>query len=631
MLARSLRTLLAVLLLATVLFSGVTVRAFGPDASTIAALQSAVVPVRDRIDLARRLLGITALPAPTDRRYAVGDTAPFQVVNLAINKARTATAKLVYQSDHLDFWFEIGYTPNLTAIKRAADNFEQSIYPTVTGLFGREPPPFMDNDPHIYILHMVGLGDGVAGYFDSDSLYPNTVVPESNEHNIFNINLDTMGDQIGKASYEGVLAHEFQHMIRAGRFDREVAWMNEGFSEVAAALTGFRATSGYVDAFAAVPTTQLNHWPGLASSSPNYGASYLFLMYFLGRYGEDTFRDLTRSPIPGLDGVAETIRRYAAAHNTSDRLEDTFADWLVATLINDPRVADGQYAYRGLPTRLPRFRTTASILFNEPQTLKLKQWAMTTLRLPGPGNFKLSFSGAPTVPVIPTQAHSGTYLWWSNRGDQIDTRLTHAFDLRGVSSATLRYWIWYAIEPDWDYGYVMASSDGGRTWTPLRAPHSVPGGGNNNPFGPAYTSTSGGGKPTWVQEQIDLSAYAGKEILLRFELINDDGTNLPGMAVDDISIPEIGYSTDAESDDGGWMTEGWVRMDNILPQLYMIRLVESGNTPRVTELLGPDDGVQKDIEFSVAPDAQRPLLLLSGLTRYTTEPASVNYTFTRVK
>ena len=42
----------------------------------------------------------------------------------------------------------------------------------------------------------------------------------------------------------------------------------------------------------------------------------------------------------------------------------------------------------------------------------------------------------------------------------------------------------------------------------------------------------------------------GKQTKIRFEYITDEGYNGPGMVVDDLSVPEIGYSDDAEADNG---------------------------------------------------------------------------------
>src|SRR5262249_27246113 len=132
----------------------------------------------------------------------------------------------------------------------------------------------------------------------------------------------------------------------------------------------------------------------------------------------------------------------------------------------------------------------------------------------------------------------------------------------------------------------------------------------------------------WRQESIDLTPYAGQTIQVRFESLTDAVLNFPGLAVDDLSIPEINYSTDAEADDGGLTAEGWVRMDNTLPQPYVVQMVEFGATTKVTRLLGPQDGIEGQWPISVGGDETRVIISVSGLTEFTTEAAPFTYTLT---
>ncbi len=48
---------------------------------------------------------------------------------------------------------------------------------------------------------------------------------------------------------------------------------------------------------------------------------------------------------------------------------------------------------------------------------------------------------------------------------------------------------------------------------------------------------SGGGKtPEWVEEQVDLTPFAGKEVQVRFEYVTDDAVNGPGMLLDNFAV-----------------------------------------------------------------------------------------------
>jgi hypothetical protein len=200
------------------------------------------------------------------------------------------------------------------------------------------------------------------------------------------------------------------------------------------------------------------------------------------------------------------------------------------------------------------------------------------------GDAVFSFDGDEAVKAIPNEPHSGRGQWWSGRGDAIDSTLTGEFDLTGLESATLTFWTWYDLEEQWDYAYVMASSDGGSNWQILRGHQTS----DENPlglaYGPAYTGKSGGGdSPAWVEESIDLSPFAGQKILLRFEYITDEGINLDGWAIDDIAIPELAFFDDAEGE-RSWQAQGFQRLTAPLPQRFIVQVIEMGETTSVPTL-----------------------------------------------
>jgi hypothetical protein len=196
-----------------------------------------------------------------------------------------------------------------------------------------------------------------------------------------------------------------------------------------------------------------------------------------------------------------------------------------------------------------------------------------------------------TVRLVNTDAASGQHMWYSNKNDVSDSTLTRAFDLSGVASATLNFKLWYHTEWLWDFGYVMASTDGGATWIPLHGQHTTTENPHNTGYGSGYTGLSGGGDASvWVDEQISLNAFVGNEVLLRFRVITDDAITQPGMLIDDVSIPEIGYFDDFEAGDGGWQAAGWVWIDNILPQQVWVQTAQKvGRETFVTRWQGPVD------------------------------------------
>lgn len=606
------------------------VMALAPGRETLNALRQTAVPPRDPADLARRLLGINAIsPIPRKPERQVGDVAQFTAQNNDKNEAFTVSAQLWYKTPHVYMWFQSGFKPNMDDVKRSADIFEARIYPTVRKYFGQEAPP-LDGDPHLYILHVRGLGGSIVGYFDSSSEYPKAIVPDSNEHHVFFVNLDYVKNGIGADYYLSTLAHEFQHMVHTNVDLNEDGWLNEGLAVLSQLLNGY-PESGYPDAFMASPNVQLNTWsPDLSQNGAHYGAAYLFVTYFLERFGEDALRALVANPQNGLESVASTLQSLNVtdpATHKSVTLNEFFADWTMANLLNDPKVGDGRFAYPRLTAELPTPKLQKAVVSPTPQALQVTEWGTNYLGLADSGRYRLNLQCAPTVKVVPAEAHSGQKMWWSNRGDNSDMRLTHAFDLTGVQKATLSFWLWYAIEKDWDYGYVEVSTDGGATWTAFSAQDSVPGGGHGNPYGPAYTGFTGdsAASATWRQQTVDLTPYAGKKILIRFEYLTDDAVNEAGMLIDDISIPEINYKTDAEAADDGWQAEGWVRIDNVLPQTYLVQMAEYGPTPRVFKLLTPDGGDNGNWALEVGGNVSRLVIAVSGLTEFTTQQATCQY------
>ncbi|MCB0240386.1 MAG: hypothetical protein KDH08_17465, partial [Anaerolineae bacterium] len=115
--------------------------------------------------------------------------------------------------------------------------FAEATYPTDRNFFGSEWSPGVDNDPRLHILHSEQLGDSIAGYFSGADEVSNKAQPFSNEREMFYINIDNTKPDTD--FYNGVLAHEFQHMIHWYQDKNETSWVNEGMSELASELNGY--------------------------------------------------------------------------------------------------------------------------------------------------------------------------------------------------------------------------------------------------------------------------------------------------------------------------------------------------------------------------------------------------------
>ncbi|MDI7275649.1 MAG: immune inhibitor A [Anaerolineae bacterium] len=600
---------------------------------TGAAIAAAHVPQRDSRLLAQRLrpatgpipLVVSAEPPPSQ----VGDVARFWVSNSDTLEMFQVTATLRYVSEHAEIWVQDGLAFDQVGLERAAQHFDERIYPTVHRYFGSEWTPGVDGNPRITILN--ARFSGAAGYYSSQDEVSRQVNPYSNEREMIYVNADAAFP--GTTRYAAIVAHEFQHMVHYHQDANEDSWVNEGCSELAAWLCGFGAT-GAVGSFGRRSDTQLNNWVLSPDEDPlpHYGASYLWLGYFLQRLGPDVLKSTIAEQANGIEGFERVLSQTPDA----PALDDLFADWVVANLLDDRSLVEGRYGHEAAEARISMAATHRELPVDEAGSVS--QYGtdyIAIARQDGP--VRIEFAGDPKVAVVPNEPYQGRLMWWSNRGDMSNTSLTRAFDLSRVRQATLRYAIWYELEDGWDYAYVEVSTDGGATWKLLTTPHTTEYNPNGNAFGPGYTGFSGHppGSETrltaqWVREEIDLSSYAGQQILVRFEMATDDAVNLPGLCIDDISVPEIGFVDGAESELAGWEAEGFVRIDNELPQSFLVQVIEQGLEVRIQRLRL--DGGQRGILTvdGFGRGTQQAILAVSGLTRHTTETAGYRYSIAPV-
>jgi hypothetical protein len=430
----------------------------------------------------------------------------------------------------------------------------------------------------------------------------------------------------------GVLAHEFQHMIHWHRDINETRWLNEGLSDLAMQLNGY-SIGGHDYLYALDPDLQLNDWPSPESESPpNYGAAYLFSSYFLDRFGEQTTQALVGEQKNDLDSIDDILLQAGAADSQTGQpvsADDFFTDWAITNYINDGSVGDGRFEYTNYTTP-PSFKPTEtySRCPADNQVRDVHQYGVDYIRLRCQGSYTLSFEGSIQVPVVPTDPHSGAYAFWSNKGDEGDMSLERTFDFTGLSGPlTLSYWTWYDLEKDYDYLYLTASTDG-ENWQMLKTPSGTDADPTGANYGWGYNGVSGSGdQPEWIQEQVDLSQYAGQKVQLRFDYITDAGVNGEGFLLDDVAIAETAYASDFETDDGGWEAAGFVRIQNVLPQTFRLALITRGAETQVQYIpLSPDISAQVSIE--IGGEVDEAILVVSGTTRYTRQPAAYRFSIT---
>ncbi|GAB4214137.1 MAG: immune inhibitor A [Roseiflexaceae bacterium] len=594
-----------------------------PD-QTLALLDRTTGQPRDQLALAAAFGRLGDSPEPTPASppaLNLGDSARFSVSDQSSNTQREVTAELRYIGQKLLMYVDSSLSIDQDALERSARTFEERIYPRNHALFGVETSPGVDGDPRVVVLNTI-LSGGVVGYFSSADAVPRAANRFSNQRDMFVIDASRL--PLGSDSYDSTLAHEFQHMIHWNEQRRSPTWFNEGMSTIAEDQNGY-VSQGRTRTYLADPDLQLTGWSSSGNVLAHYGAANLFLRYFYEQYAQqDGLAALIQAD---AGNQLEVFTKLAAQKRPDIRdFADLAADWAIANLLNDPQIDGGRYAYSLLPETVAAPPAPAGS-----GSGTVSQFGADYLELPrGPAT--LSFNGETTVSLTGTEPVGGRYAWWSGRGDDNMATLTRAFDLRNARDPVLQFALWHELETGWDYGYITVSTDGGTTWAALKGSTTTtsdPQG--NNIGGEALTGVSGASPDTgtdqglrgqWIDEQVDLAAYAGREILVRFWVVNDDAYNAPGLLIDNIRLQAIGYTDDVEGGDGGWQAQGFARVGGDLPQRWTLRLVRRSTAGVTVEPVAVDQNGNAEVALA---EGEQGTLLIMGSTPHTSEPGRYRY------
>ncbi len=534
-------------------------------------------PARDLISLALRFghaqgpISPVARATPLNAKLGQEDT--FWILT-GSSQYKQIQARLVYITPHVYDYVEDNTQVDLGALRQSADLFESSIYVTDRRFFGSEWSPGIDDDAHITILNAPDIYAGDNGYFSSADEFPASVAPFSNQREMIYVRIGNTAVTPGTDTYNATLAHEFQHLIHWHTHPTDPAWVNEGMAVLAQHINGYDA-SGFDTAFFADPGVQLDSWSNGDDLAAHYGAGYLFIDYFAEHYGGyQTLRELLADPAQ----VPLNFDDVLAENGYSDRFDDVFKKWVMANVLNDvPQGSNLTYVYKTVQDEHAQPQTSVTSLPFSDQTT-VAQYAAHYYALTAQSGtdqtLNVAFTGAPTVPLVTAKMPApATSFWWSNRGDNMDSTLTRTIDLTNATSGpiALDFSLWYDLEPNYDYGYVEVSSNGGQTWQPLAITGSHSDNPNGQNEGNGLTGTNAGDPAAWTPVSVDLSKFAGKKIEVRFESVTDDELNDQGMAVANITVPAIGFVDNPQSA-SGWDAKGWLSTKNVLPENYAVQV-----------------------------------------------------------
>lgn len=370
--------------------------------------------------------------------------------------------------------------------------------------------------------------------------------------------------------YEGVFAHEYQHLLQYYQDPAEVTWVNEGLSDFAQTLVGYvdatktvfqRGADSHIfcyQGFGPVQTTynpnprdcggpenSLTLWGDQGSGNEilaDYGEAYSFMLFLYDRYGIGFMSTLHRD---GDNQGLVSLQRALDAYADSTDVYEVLHDFQVATLVDryvDQRrgkvrgIAKSRVTSRSLNSTVnlgnPRSYAAPGAPPNGADYVALR--ASSGLYLKGKDLRSLSFSGAKTlVPealkwtsVSDAPGHAGNPALWSGNSSNLDVSAITPVTVP-AANPTLTFNELHLAEKGYDYAYTVISTDGGATYTPLANANTVEG-----PLGPALN----GDAQAFATQTFDLTAYAGKSVLIGFRYVSDGGVNDGGWYVDDVKV-----------------------------------------------------------------------------------------------
>jgi hypothetical protein len=369
--------------------------------------------------------------------------------------------------------------------------------------------------------------------------------------------------------YEGTFAHEWQHLLLSYVDPNETTWLNEGLADFAQTLTGYvdgtktvydKGGDSHLYCFQGYGPVQtpfnpnprdcggsqnsLNLWGEGGSGAgvlADYGNAYQLMLYLYDHYGQDIIEKLHRDgALQGLASVDAAVKAEGAK-DVYTVLHDYQSSVLLDKLLDDSRFSVVLGADKKKVTS-KSVRSSVNLANTQSYSVPgaapngadyvLLQKNGTAIK--GRDLRSLKFAGAAQLPALPLAwtlvnndpDRPGNSVLFSGNANNTDATAVLPVTVP-ATNATLSFQAKYGAELGYDYGYVVVSTDGGTTYTAIPGDRTV-----DAPLGPGLNGTTTG----FEAHSYDLSAYAGKSILLGFRYVSDGGVNEGGLLLDDITL-----------------------------------------------------------------------------------------------
>jgi hypothetical protein len=508
------------------------------------------------------------------------------------------------------------------------DQFDRNIYPIESSVFSVPPQRNGGNAPGAAALglpptYYIGDGDDIVVLIDNvrdDNLYDLNNTQgfsyiagffSSGLNGFFNRNVMTIdafdwlhrtgqnppnepvpGDNCASAParpslYEGVFAHEYQHLLLSYVDPPETTWINEGTSDIAIALTGYGDPAApitdlhfdsHIQCFQGYNSVQTdanpNPRPGGPENSLNmwgdqnfdheqeilcdYGGAYSFLLWLGDTYGDGVYHTLHNdADHQGFDAIQAILDDVAPGTTVLQAIDTWQAVMALDASLDDGATLNG--ADQDLYS-VDRLHGSINWETGAPDndaydTPGAPPNGGDFVRLMDEGGAFLSagdvdsvdFQGVADLPPLPKtwtvddappSGADGPALH-SPVGDNLNEVIVRTVDIP-ADSPELTFDAAWDLEATFDFGYAQITTDGGESYTSLECTDTVddtdPALGNVGPgFGQGFNGEND--PPVFAPQACDLSAFAGmNDVGLAFRVFNDGGVHFDGFWVDTVAI-----------------------------------------------------------------------------------------------
>ena len=393
--------------------------------------------------------------------------------------------------------------------------------------------------------------------------------------------------------YEGVFAHEYQHLLLSYVDPPEATWINEGTSDIAIALTGFGDPAAPIDDLhfdshiqcflgnnAVQTAANPNPRPGGPENSLNqwgdqnfdheqeilcdYGAAYSFLLWLGDTYGDGVYHTLHNdADHQGFDAIQAILDDVGSGLTVSQAIDIWQATMALDGVIDDGATLNGVGDQQDLYS-VERLHAEINWETGAPNNDAYD----TPGAPPNGGDFvrltdgtgflsagditSVDFQGVPDLPALPISwevdaepptGASGA-AFHSPVGDNLNDIIVQQVTIP-AGTPELTFDAAWDLEATFDFGYAQITEDGGESYTSLQCTDTVddtdPALGNVGPgFGQGFNgenhTETGESTAEFAPQTCDLTPYAGKTVGLAFRVFNDGGVHFNGFWVDNIAI-----------------------------------------------------------------------------------------------